>query len=48
MDLWVKAVRAKDVNGVMSNYAPDILLFDLAPLQNQEGKISKSPTNGST
>lgn len=31
MDDWVKAVRAKDVNGVMSNYAPDILLFDLAP-----------------
>jgi uncharacterized protein (TIGR02246 family) len=28
---WVKAVRAKDVNGVMSFYAPDILLFDLAP-----------------
>jgi len=31
IDNWVKAVRAKDVNGVMSNYAPDILLFDLAP-----------------
>ena len=31
MDLWVKAVRAKDVSGVMFNYAPDILLFDLAP-----------------
>ena len=28
---WVKAVRAKDVNAVMSHYAPDILLFDLAP-----------------
>lgn len=31
MDIWVKAVRAKDVSGVMSCYAPDILLFDLAP-----------------
>lgn len=31
IDNWVKAVRAKDINGVMSNYAPDILLFDLAP-----------------
>lgn len=28
---WLKAVRAKDVNGVMSHYAADILLFDLAP-----------------
>jgi uncharacterized protein (TIGR02246 family) len=31
LDNWVKAVRAKDVNEVMSKYAPDILLFDLAP-----------------
>ncbi|HEX6732433.1 MAG TPA: nuclear transport factor 2 family protein [Pyrinomonadaceae bacterium] len=28
---WVKAVRAKDVDAVMSYYAPDTLLFDLAP-----------------
>jgi len=28
---WVKAIRAKDVNAVMSHYSPDILLFDLAP-----------------
>ena len=28
---WLKAVRAKDINGVMSHYAADILLFDLAP-----------------
>jgi ketosteroid isomerase-like protein len=31
MDGWVKALRAKDVNGLMSYYAPEILLFDLAP-----------------
>ena len=31
IDGWVKAVRAKDLDRVMSNYAPDILLFDLAP-----------------
>ena len=30
-DSWVKGVRAKDVDGVMSHYAPDILLFDLTP-----------------
>ncbi len=29
--LWTKALRAKDVDGLMSHYAPDILLFDLAP-----------------
>jgi ketosteroid isomerase-like protein len=31
IDNWAKAVRAKDVNGVMSHYASDILTFDLAP-----------------
>jgi ketosteroid isomerase-like protein len=31
LDAWAKAVRAKDIEGVMSNYAPDNLLFDLAP-----------------
>ncbi len=31
IDGWVKAVRAKDVNEIMSYYTPDILLFDLAP-----------------
>jgi ketosteroid isomerase-like protein len=31
LDDWAKAVRAKDVERVMSNYGPDILLFDLAP-----------------
>lgn len=28
---WAKALRAKDVDGVMSHYAPDIVSFDLAP-----------------
>jgi uncharacterized protein (TIGR02246 family) len=31
IDQWAKALRAKDINGVMSHYAPDIRLFDLAP-----------------
>jgi uncharacterized protein (TIGR02246 family) len=31
LESWAKAVRAKDLEGVMSNYAPDNLLFDLAP-----------------
>lgn len=34
IDDRVKAVRAKDVNGAMSNYMPDVLLFDVVnPLQ---------------
>jgi ketosteroid isomerase-like protein len=31
IDDWVKALRAKDVDGVMSHYAADIVTFDLAP-----------------
>jgi len=31
IDGWAKALRAKDVDGVMSNCAPDILWFNLAP-----------------
>ncbi len=31
IDGWVKALRAKDIEGIMSHYAPDILLFDIAP-----------------
>jgi uncharacterized protein (TIGR02246 family) len=34
IDNWAQSVRAKDVNALMSNYAPDVLVFDLAtPLQ---------------
>jgi ketosteroid isomerase-like protein len=31
IDQWAKAIRAKNVDGLMSHYAPDILLFDLTP-----------------
>jgi uncharacterized protein (TIGR02246 family) len=31
MDNWAEAIRSKDVNGVMSQYAPDVEAFDLAP-----------------
>ena len=31
LNSWANAVRAKDVEAVMSHYAPDILSFDLAP-----------------
>lgn len=28
---WAKALGAKDVDGLMANYAPDLVLFNLAP-----------------
>jgi uncharacterized protein (TIGR02246 family) len=28
---WAKAVRAKDIDGIMAHHAPDILLFDAIP-----------------
>ena len=31
IDDWAKAVRTKDVSGVMVHYAPDNVTFDLAP-----------------
>jgi ketosteroid isomerase-like protein len=31
LDDWAKAVRAKDVDGVKSKYAPEIVSFDIAP-----------------
>jgi uncharacterized protein (TIGR02246 family) len=31
VDRFVKAVRAKDINGVMSVYAPDMVAFDVVP-----------------
>jgi ketosteroid isomerase-like protein len=31
MDEWVKALRAKDIDRLMSNYAPVIVSFDIAP-----------------
>jgi ketosteroid isomerase-like protein len=31
IDDWAKAIRAKDVSGVMARYAADSVTFDLAP-----------------
>lgn len=37
---WARAVCAKDVEGVMSHYAPDVRLFDLAPALQYAGADS--------
>lgn len=31
IDRYVKAVNAKDIDGVMSVYAPDVIAFDIVP-----------------
>ncbi len=31
IDGMAKALRAKDINGVMSNYAPEVVVFDIVP-----------------
>jgi uncharacterized protein (TIGR02246 family) len=31
VDSWARALRAKDLSGLMSHYTPDVLVFDLAP-----------------
>jgi PhnB protein len=31
IESWTAALRARDLDGVLSHYAPDILAFDLAP-----------------
>ena len=39
---WAKALRAKDLDGVMSHYAKDIVVFDLAPpLQHRGDAVRK-------
>ena len=38
---WLKALRAKDIDGVMSLYAPNLVSFDLAPPLRRFGADSK-------
>jgi uncharacterized protein (TIGR02246 family) len=35
IDAWARALRAKDLNALMAHYAPDMVTFDLMPLQLQ-------------
>lgn len=37
IDSWLRAIRAKDVDAVMSHLRPDIQLFDLAPPLRYQG-----------
>jgi uncharacterized protein (TIGR02246 family) len=40
LDRWAAALRSKDVDGVMTHYAPDVLLFGLAPPLQYKGANS--------
>lgn len=31
LESWAKAVRAKNLDALMSHYAPDVVVFDIAP-----------------
>ena len=37
---WTRALRAKDLDGLMSHYTQDILVFDLAPPMQYEGAVA--------
>jgi uncharacterized protein (TIGR02246 family) len=37
IETWAKSVRAKDIDGIIANHAPDILLFDVPSLVQSRG-----------
>jgi ketosteroid isomerase-like protein len=37
LDSWLSALRAKDVDALLSHYAPDLLVYNLAPPLRTEG-----------
>ncbi len=37
VESWTKAVRAKDLAGIMANHSPDILMFDVPPPAQSKG-----------
>lgn len=40
LESWAKAVRAKNLDAVMSHYARDIVVFDLAPPLEYKGAVA--------
>ena len=34
---WSRALEAKDLDGLVANYAPDVLLYDVKPPYKSEG-----------
>jgi ketosteroid isomerase-like protein len=42
IESWTKAVRAKELDGLMSHYAQGVLVFDLAPPLQYKGAAAAS------
>jgi len=40
IESWAEALRTKDVDGLMSHYAPEIVVFDLAPPLQYKGAVA--------
>jgi ketosteroid isomerase-like protein len=42
IETWAKALRAKDLEGALSHYAPDVLVFDVvAPLEHRGAALRR-------
>jgi uncharacterized protein (TIGR02246 family) len=37
VETWARAVRTKNLNGILANHSPDILMFDLPPPVQSKG-----------
>jgi ketosteroid isomerase-like protein len=44
LDSWLNAVRAKDVDALLSHYAPDLLVYNLAPPMRSRGLTAPRKT----
>jgi ketosteroid isomerase-like protein len=40
LDAWTKALRSKDLDGLMSHYAEDIVVFDVPPPLRYDGAVA--------
>ena len=42
VESWARAVRTKNLDGIMANHSPEILMFDVPPLvQSKELTLTK-------
>jgi ketosteroid isomerase-like protein len=46
IDDWAEALRAKDIDGILANYAPDFLSFDVVPPLQHKGVEGARKRNG--
>jgi uncharacterized protein (TIGR02246 family) len=46
IDDWAEALRAKDIDGILANYAPEVLSFDVTPPLQHKGIDGARKRNG--